>query len=94
MKHGPCKEISEGTWEWLGRWSSRCVLWIALWLDFSGRLHHGAAQAYPSENAFGTRIGQNLCIQFNVSASGRGPCGAQIFRPTSELIENAGCPSW
>ncbi len=32
-------------------------------------LHHGAIQAHPSENAFGTRIRQNLRIQFKVGAS-------------------------
>src|ERR1035437_6323120 len=29
-----------------------------------------------------------------VSTAGAQRCGAQIFRPTSELIENAACPAW
>ena len=32
-------------------------------------LHHGAVQAHPGENAFGTRIRQNLRSQFKVGAS-------------------------
>src|SRR5208283_1758544 len=29
-------------------------------------LYHGAVQAYPSENTFGARIGENLCFHFSV----------------------------
>ncbi len=40
-------------------------------------LHHGSVQAHPGENAFGTRVRQNLRIQFKVGASS----GVPAHRP-------------
>ena len=48
-------------------------------------LHHGAAQANPSENAFGARIRQNLRIQFKVGARGGGPADRSRRLPKRRL---------